>query len=351
MTGAPASLGRRWVRTAASMVSALVAVGLVIGLPYFVGIHWGVIWAQFAVLDWKVVAGLFALWFAGLWCYTYVQTASLPGLGHRQALALNAVGSAVSNLMPFGGAAGVAINFAMARSWGFRNHAIAVATLASGIWNVLARFLLPALGLLALLVTGRVPDTWLAVPAGTAALILLGAVTALVTALRWDRAADVLGRAADRLLDLLPRGIRPKTTRPSRALDRMRLTTVDLLRESWPAMTLGMVSYLTLQAVLFCSCLLATGAYLGAGEAIAAYALGRLLTTVVVTPGGFGIAEAGTAAVMIHLGGSAGPVTAAVLLFSMFTFVLEVPLGALAWSLYSLATSRSRPRAATDEGS
>ncbi len=323
----------RWLRVLLSALSLLLAVSLVIGLPYLVDIEWSDIWDRFAQLDPTVVVGLFALWFAGLWAYTYVLTASLPGLTHPQALTLNATGSAVSNLMPFGGAAGVAVTFALARSWGFRNNPVAVSTVASGLWNLLARFLVPALGILALLATGRVPDARLAVPAGTAAIAMVGVVAATVTALRWDRAAEVVGRAADAFVGLLPHRVRPREVAPSDALARLRTTTADLLRSAWPGMTAGMAAYLVLQGALFCSCLLATGAYVGLGEAIAAFALGRLLTTVVVTPGGFGITEAGTAAVMVSLGGPAGPVAAAVLLFSTFTYILEIPLGALFWLL------------------
>ncbi|WP_202806065.1 lysylphosphatidylglycerol synthase transmembrane domain-containing protein [Actinopolymorpha alba] len=331
-------------RPVMSALSILVAVGLVVGLPYFVGIGWGDIWAQFAELEWPVVVGLFGLWLAGLWAYTYVLTASLPGLTNPQALTLNCVGSAVSNLMPFGGAAGVAVNFALARAWGFRTQAVAVSTVTSGIWNLLARFLLPAFGLLALLASGRVPDAKLAVPAELAALALIGVVAATVLALRWDPAARMLGQAADTGVRLLPSRIRARVHRPSLALENLRGTTADLLRSAWPTMTLGMIAYVGLQAVLFCACLLATGAYIGLAEAIAAFALGRLLTTVVVTPGGFGIAEAGTAAVMIHLSAPAGPVAAAVLLFSMFTYVLEIPLGAIFWSLRTFVGPRGDAR-------
>ena len=44
--------------------------------------------------------------------------ASLPGLRHAQALNLNLTGSLVSNLLPFGGAAGVANTYGLTFSWG-----------------------------------------------------------------------------------------------------------------------------------------------------------------------------------------------------------------------------------------
>jgi putative heme transporter len=336
------------LRTALSAMSLLVAVGLVVCLPYVVGVGWGDIGAQFAALDLPVVTGLVGLWLAGLWAYTFVLTASLPGLSHPQAMTLNAAGSAVSNLVPFGGAAGVALTFALARSWGFRKGPIVVSTVTSGLWNVLARFLLPALGLVALLATGSVPDARVAVPALVAVLGLVGLATATVTALRGDRAARVTGRVADGAMRLLPRRLRPRGFLPSVSLGRLRTTTAGLLRTAWPTMTVGMLAYLVLQAALFCACLAATDAYVGLGEAVAAFALGRLLTTVVVTPGGFGISEAGTAAAMVSLGGPAGPVAAAVLLFSTFTYVLEIPLGALLWSLRRLVARRPAPAGAKD---
>ena len=341
-------LAGRVPRTLMSVLSVLVAVALVACLPYVVHIGWSDILARFETLDVPVVIGLFLLWFAGLWAYSYVLTASLPGLTRPQALTLNAAGSAVSNLMPFGGAAGVALTFALARSWGHRTHAVAGSTVASGLWNLMARFLLPAFGLLALVATGRVPDGRLAVAAASAAAALVGVVLATVTALRWDGAAERVGRAADALVRLVPHRVRPRA-RPSEALVHLRTTTGDLVRSAWPAMTAGMLAYLTLQAGLFCACLLATGAYVGLGEAIAAFALGRLLTTMVVTPGGFGITEAGTAAVLVSLGGPAGPVAAAVLLFATFTYVLEIPLGACFWSIRGIV-GRSTVRARTRMG-
>ena len=106
-------------------------------------------------------------------------------------------------------------------------------------------------------------------------------------------------------------------------------------------MTWAWLAYLALQATLFCACLAATGAYVGLGEAVAAFALGRLLTTVVVTPGRIRHQRGGTAAAMVSLGGPAGPVAAAVLLFSTFTYILEIPLGALFWSLRGVVARRT----------
>lgn len=320
-------------RTLLSLLSLLLACGVVAAMPYLVGVHWGAIWHELAKLNLLTFAGLFGVWMVGLWVYTFVFTASLPGLTHGQAFTLNATGSAISNLMPFGGAAGVALTFTMARRWGFGRSAIAVSTLVTGVWNLLARFLLPAIGIAALLLAGRVPDARLAVPAATAAVGLVAIVTAMVVALAWDRGADVVGRIADQLVRLLPGRLRPQPHRIGDALRRMREQAHEAVRTKWPRLTAGMVVYMALQCVLFCYCLWATGTNVGLAVAIAAFALGRLLTAAVVTPGGFGIAETGAAALLVANGAPAGPAVSAVLLFAVFTFILEIPLGALLWAL------------------
>src|SRR5437773_8065238 len=138
----------RWVRLVASVASAVLAgLLLAVALPRIAGVGWAAIAARLGAFSTLTLLWLTILWFAGLWSYTYVLTSSLPGLTHTQALILNCAGSAVSNLLPFGGAAGVAATFTIARSWGYRRHAIAAATVVSGAWNVLSRLAWPAVGL------------------------------------------------------------------------------------------------------------------------------------------------------------------------------------------------------------
>ena len=55
--------------------------------------------------------------------------------------------------------------------------------------------------------------------------------------------------------------------------------------------------------LLFVSaCLTATGTRLGAGAVVASFALSRLLATAPIAPGGAGVSESGTAALLIALG-------------------------------------------------
>ena len=127
---------------------------------------------------------------------------------------------------------------------------------------------------------------------------------------------------------------------------RLQTTTSDLIRRAWPRLTLATAAYLGLQAVLLAGCLRAAGVHLPITETLAAFAVNRALTTAVVTPGGVGITETGTLALLLSLGAPAPQATAGVLLFAAFTYALEIPLGGLAWAVV-LTRRRRRQRRLT----
>ncbi len=343
-------------------------------------------WTQIAsVLGQLTPADLAVLgfvWVAGLLAYTYVLTAVLPGLGHAQALVLNVTGSAVSNVAPFGGAVAVAVTWGMARSWGFSGAAFALATLIAGVVNVLAKLALPLLGLLALLAAGELADDRLVVAAGTAA-VLLGAVMALVAgvlsseqvALRTGRAVQAGTRpllvgwdVARRLAD---RGVRRRRGAgvdlhlsdggsddqahdgdgdPHRhdwgtQLLDLRHRTVGLLRERWAQILAGLLGFYGSQALLQWLILAELGSTLSVAQVFAGYCFGRLLSSIVVTPGGVGIAETGAAGLLVALGGDPTITASGVLLFSGFAFLLEIPAGALGYATWATRRRWRRPQA------
>ena len=79
------------------------------------------------------------------------------------------------------------------------------------------------------------------------------------------------------------------------------------------------------------------------GDVFAAFAFARLLETIPLTPSGVGFVEAGAAAALISFGGADDASTAAVFLFRGFVYLLEIPVGALAWVVWSLARGWRRP--------
>src|SRR5919199_1407993 len=337
----------RWARIVASMASLVVAgLLLAVALPRIVGVGWTAIGVRLAALGTPTLLWLAVLWLAGLWTYTYVLTGSLPGLTHAQGFILNCAGSAVSNLLPLGGAAGTAVTFAMAGSWGHRRRAIAVSTVVSGVWNVLSRLALPAVALVVSTVTGNLPDRRLTVAAGVAAATLTCALALVATALTRQATGRWVGPVLDRLT-VLPRRADPALRRVVEALSRLRQDSVEVIRQGWRSLTLGMMGYLGLQCVLFWACLVATGTRLGVGAILASFALSRLLATAPVTPGGVGVSESGTAALLIALGAQPAPAAAALLLFGSFSYAAEIPIGGLCWLTWAVVKRwRNRPSVA-----
>ncbi|GAB2823305.1 hypothetical protein GCM10022221_21720 [Actinocorallia aurea] len=331
---------RRLVLSAASLA---LAAGLIALMPRLVGADWTAIAAGLTALGPGQAALLVVLWLAGLGLYTFVLTGSLPGLRHTQAFQLNAAGSAVSNLLPFGGAAGVAATFAMAGSWGFPAASVAVSTLVSGVWNVFGRLLLPAVGIAALLAIGEAPNRELAAAAASAGALLAGCAVLLGVALRYEGAARWVDARLRALAARAPRRMASLLRGLGASLLRVRAETLDVLRTGWRVLTFGMTGYLLLQGVLFYACLWAVGEPPRLAETVAAFALNRVLTSVVLTPGGTGVSETGTAAVLVHFGLDAAGAATAVLLYSFFTYVVEIPLGGLVWAWWLSRRGRKLP--------
>ncbi|MEU0564823.1 lysylphosphatidylglycerol synthase transmembrane domain-containing protein [Nonomuraea sp. NPDC005983] len=324
-------------RVIVSAVSLALAALLITLLPKIAGVTWSQLYERLASVGWLRMALLTGLWAVGLLAYTFVLTGSLPGLSKRRALLINCVGSGISNVLPFGGAAGVATTFVMTGAWGFKRQAVVVSTVVSGVWNLLTRFLLPAVGLACLLGSGRVPDQRLSAAAGTGGVLLIGVAAALSAALWRERAADLLGRGLDKALVLLPLKREPNMRK---LLLDLRRSTIEVTGAHWLRMTLGMIAYMSLQGVLFIACLHATGGQIAIPEAVAAFAINRVLTTAVITPGGSGISESATALALLGFGVAPAAATAAVLLFWFFAHLIEIPVGWLSWTIWSHTARR-----------
>ncbi|WP_326636226.1 lysylphosphatidylglycerol synthase domain-containing protein [Nonomuraea fuscirosea] len=332
----------RWLQILLSAASLGLAVLLMVYLPQIVraltgkDVSWAQVGAVFAALGGGEVALMAAVWLLSLLAYTFVLTNSLPGLNNLQGLTLNAAGSAVSNLLPFGGAVGVAVSFAMTRGWGFGNRAIVVMTLVSGIWNTLFRFILPAVGIIALLMAGKAANPTVANAGWTGAVSILVLCAIVAAALYWQRAADLLGRALDGLTRLL----RLKAD-ASGAFHRLRADTAGVVRTRWRGLSLGMVFFLGFQWAIMAVCMQATGAWPGPAESIAVFALSRVLTSALITPSGAGIMESGVAALLIAFGVESTPAIATALLFGFWTYTIEIPFGGLALGAWALLRRRN----------
>lgn len=304
-----------------SSIVAVTAVGvLLLELPQTLGTTWSMVVGTLDLLSWRDLAVLASLWLAGLVCYAGVLTSSLPGLTRPRALLLNLTGSAVANIAPFGGVAGVGLNFAMVRSWKFSSTSFATFTAVSNLWNWLAKLALASVVLGSLLVHGGLPAGPILTGLRVAMILVAGVLVLATVVLARKTISGGLGRLLDRVVWFRP-------TAFATAMPTLRSAVVQVLRERWRSLSLGMMGYLGLQAALLGACLAALDSNLGAAAILAGFAAERLATLVPLTPGGAGLADTVCAGVLVALGGDPVVVAAAVVLYRGFTFLLEIPVG------------------------
>lgn len=316
---------RNAVRGAMSLAFAAVLLGFV--LPRAVGGGWGAITAALSGVSPLTLGGFAVVWFAGLLAHMFVLTAGLPGLTVRRALLMSLTGSSVSNVLPMGGAAGTALNYSMCRRWGHSRSAFVLFTVVTHLWGVVAKLLLPVLALAALMLTGG-SSAQLLVPTVIAASALLGLVTLVAVVLSSEGAAAAVGRAGERAIAGAGRfARRPWQVSLEGPARELRAEAVSLTRRNWRRPALGMLGYIALQALLLWLCLHALGSVVGPVQVFAAYAIERLLTIVVLTPGGLGVVEVTMTAMLVAFGASPVTATAGVLLYRAFTYALEIPVG------------------------
>ena len=331
-------------RTKQAVIAVFVPVVilLIVHAPQAAGISWSAVGSSILSVGpiWAVAMGV--IWLAGLCAYATALAASLPGLTLRRALSLNLAGSAVANSVPLGGALSYALTTAMGRSWGFTPTSLTAFFAVTNVFNVLVRLLFGLTALIWFMVFG--PHL-----ANGASGLIVGAVAALAVlaaslVLGSDRLAAALGTVITRVqrrwqrLRGAPNAVRGDYPNLMIAI---RSQVVTLLRESWLRLVLGMGGYLLLVGVLLDFCLRSLGTPQPILVVFAVVGIERLVTAIPLTPGGAGTAELTLFACLTAAGTAPADALAAALLYRLFTFFAEIPVGAviaLSWRFGSRLT-------------
>ncbi|MEP7161134.1 MAG: lysylphosphatidylglycerol synthase transmembrane domain-containing protein [Dermatophilaceae bacterium] len=320
---------KRAVQVVVGITFAVVILGWV--LPWLTHTTWRQVIHELDHLGWGRAALLFGLMMTGLWCYTFTLAASLPGMKHAPALIVNLCGSGVSNAMPGGGAVGVAAQYAIFRSWGFAHRNIGTSLVITSIWNMLIRALLPLIAVVWLLASGttRLPKQFMygVIFAVVVAAAMIGITLAILVS---DRSAHHVGGFLNRLVAPVMRLFQQEYRQDLEAVAvDIRGRIIDVVRPGWIRLTGGIVGFLGIYFFLFRECMLAFGIDLPWAQVFACYALSRMLTMVPLTPGGIGVTELASV-LMIAFGANRPAAVAAVVLFAIYSHLLEIPLGLIA---------------------
>jgi putative heme transporter len=341
---------RRRGRRLWSVVKVLISIALVVGIFVFAIpklADYSSVWKAITEMTWLELASLVALMVLNLFTYWWQLMASIPGLGLWQAAVNNQTSTSVSSTIPGGGAyLAVAVSYAMFRSWGFDNAAIAPMVAVTQIWNLFMKLGLPVIALALIALTGRATGT-LVVASVIGVAVLIGALILFLLVL-WKKAmARRVGSALGRVVSRIRRWLRkPPGGDWGEAAVRFRRQTIDLVVRRWSALTITtVVSHLTLYLVL-----LVALRHVGVSEdevswaqVLGVFALSRLLTAFPLTPGGLGVVELSLIGGLILAGRGHtdvpkevfhAQVAAAVLVFRTLTFAVQIPLGGFTYLIW-----------------
>jgi len=244
--------------------------------------------------------------------------AVLPQLSFLPALAFTQASTALTTVLPGGAPLGMAISFGFLRRLRVDRGSAAFAVAVTGIWSQTMIFLYPLVGAILVFATGQL-STSTALIAGVSAAAGAAIVGIAVAALRSPTAALRLGNAAARFAAWI-KGLfhRPPPAWNGESLVRFREERLVLLRRRWAVLTAATLVNQLSAFLVFEFALHAVGissATLPASEAFLAWAIGRVISSLPLTPGGIGVVELGMVGTLVGFGAPNAHVVAAVLLY------------------------------------
>lgn len=315
-------VNRPWVQAIIGL--AVVGLAFVWGLPRFAS--YDQVWNQLRSIERTIIPALVVVGAANLIAPSLSQRAALPGLKLHHAVATDWATTTVTNLLPGGSALAIGLTWSMYRSFQLGSDAITRSIVVTGVWDAFVKLGTPLVAI-AWLATQRTVGPALIQAALIGAVLFLVAVGLLTIVLSGPATATALGRRLDRFRFF-------GSGWPDR-LNELRTETVVLLSGRWRSLTVWTVAGHLNLYLLLVVCLRAVGVerdVLGWAPVLAAFAFGRLVTAIPITPGGLGVMELGLVGALGVVGRAPEPsVVAAVLLFRFLTYVLPIPLGAGAW--------------------
>ena len=273
---------------------------------------------------------------------------ALPGLQVREAAVTNTAGAALSNTVPEGGAVATGLNYAMLRSWGFTLGDTTSEVLVTGTWSQMTKYILLAIGLVAVVLQGWGPVGLEWVALGLVVLVVV-AIVLLTLILRSEAFAARLGAWCDRVIARVRRRV-PRIPDPGldEGLPLFRTQMVTLLRLCWGRLTATMLVSQLMVVLVLGVCVRMQGldeSTISWAVILVAWGLVTFASLLIPTPGGLGVAEVVLVAVLGHglPQSDEAAVLAAVLLYRIATFLVPIPIGLVTYLYWRKSTAWRQP--------
>ncbi|MGI9586039.1 MAG: lysylphosphatidylglycerol synthase transmembrane domain-containing protein [Acidimicrobiia bacterium] len=278
--------------------------------------------------------------------YVFPFQAALPGLKYKPAFIVRQTSFMISNVIPAGGAFGLAIQYAMLSSYGYGPAPTTAAIGITGIWNSFVTLTLPVIGLLALFIIGEgnasaVGVTLLATTAVVVAIIVFYLILKKESTARkigdWCQGVVVWGAGLfkkDVDFDLGDEVV------------NFRSSIVDVVSERWGLITLANVGQQLAQfSILYLAVVGLQGGFDGPislAEAFVAFSFGRLATFIPIPPGGLGTTDAIITSILTSFGLDANSALAATMIWRALTYFPQVIIGVITFLVWRAGETRKK---------
>lgn len=276
--------------------------------------------------------------------------ALLPQLTWPGAIGFTQTSTALTFVLPGGAPLGMALSFGLLRRLRVSAGAAGFAVALTGIWSQVMILLYPLVGAVLVLGSSNLSTSSLVIAGASGVAGAVITVLAVAT-LRSRSAALKLGDAAGRIAARVARLLR--RTPPDwsgESLVRVREERLADLRKRWPVLTVATLGNQLTAYLIFELSLRSVGipvATLSPSESFLAWAIGRVISSLPLTPGGIGFVELGMIGTLVGFGASHAHVVAAVLLYRGLVIVPTLLIGAvgvIAFRLKPSAAAADPPR-------
>ncbi|MEE8456957.1 MAG: YbhN family protein, partial [Acidimicrobiia bacterium] len=260
--------------------------------------------------------------------YVSPYTAAFPGLKYKPAFVTRQTSFMISNVIPGGGAFGLAAQFGMLTSYGYGTAPVTSVIGITSVWNTLVTLSFPVIGLIALSLSGQSSGEALTVTL-IAAVAVIAMIVLLALVLRSEDFARKIGGWADRIVrwgaSVLKKDVDFDAVD---AVVEFRSSIVDVVSDRWLLITVANVGQQLAQfSILYLAVVALQGGFGGPVslfEAFAAFSFGRLATFIPVPPGGLGTTDAIITALLTTFGLPNNDALAATLVWRAATYFPQV---------------------------
>lgn len=298
-------------------------------------------------MDTPAIVLFFVAMIVNVVVYVWPFLVALPGLHFRPGFIVRQTSFLISNTIPAGGAFGLAVQYSMLGSYGFGAGPTTSAIAVNSLWNILVTIAMPAVGALALVVSGELTSQGLVLGLVSVVVIAIAAVV-LHFIMGSVAGARRIGATADAWVSWLLRLVRhPRDLNLTQGALDLRTNMADTVNEHWARLSVSnLAMQLTAWFVLFVALrgiqTEAVPPYVTWSQCLAAFALSRLATFIPITPGGLGTTDAAMTALLTSFGATSNQALAATLLWRAGTFVPQAILGVISFLIWRLRQRRRR---------